>query len=191
MHTLKLLFSTALILAVTACSSYSVNSDYTEDYDFSQVKSFKWHQQPTDQASLNYLGGDIFDHRIRDYVTKSLILKGLSNSNSNPDIFVSYGVLTEDRTDINTYNTYSGYAPNWRYGYYGNNYGIATGSTQTTVSNYKQGTLMIDFIDPKSNQLIWRGTADGRLDKDASPEERREALREVVDKILAQFPPKS
>jgi hypothetical protein len=191
MKTIKAIIAAAALATITACSSVNINTDYTQDYNFSNLKTYNWHpSQSGDKASLDFLGGDIFDQRAREYVEESLTLKGLKKVNSSPDFLVNYGVLTEDRTDINSYNTYSGYAPNWRYGGYSSGYGMGASSTQTTVSHYKQGTLMIDIIDPTSDKLVWRGTADGRLSKNMKPEERRESLQKVINKILENFPPK-
>ncbi|CAH0993286.1 hypothetical protein SIN8267_03434 [Sinobacterium norvegicum] len=191
MKTIKAILATAALAVITACSSVNINTDYTQDYDFSQLKTYSWHSsQSGDKASLEYLGGDIFDQRTRDFAEQSLTQKGMNKVKNSPDFLINYGVLTEDRTDINTYNTYSGYAPNWRYGYYGSGYGMGASNTQTTVRHYKQGTLMIDIIDPSTDKLVWRGTADGRLSKNMNPEERRKSLQKVVNKILDNFPPK-
>ena len=49
---------------------------------------------------------------------------------------------------------------------------------------------MVDIVDAKSNQLIWRGAKEGRLRKNKSPEQRTEAINKTIAEILQNFPPK-
>jgi hypothetical protein len=63
--------------------------------------------------------------------------------------------------------------------------------TTTEVYEYEEGTLILDFIDGTSENLVWRGTGQKALDDTpAPPEEQERRLRSVVAQILAQFPPK-
>ncbi len=43
--------------------------------------------------------------------------------------------------------------------------------TTSTVQQIPVGTLVIDLVDAKAKQLVWRGTASDTIDQDASPEE--------------------
>ena len=62
-------------------------------------------------------------------------------------------------------------------------------NTQTTTHEYDVGTLVIDVVDRASNQLVWRGAREGRLQKKQTPEERNKAVQEAVATILSGFPP--
>ena len=94
----------------------------------------------------------------------------------------SFGILRTNLEflDVDTVNTGYGYG---RYGRYG---GI---STSTTVSEYQEGTLLIDMIDPSSKQLVWRGSGQARIRQSSSPEEREKRIGEAVQQILEDFPP--
>ena len=61
--------------------------------------------------------------------------------------------------------------------------------TDGYVENYDQGTLVLDIVDGRSNELVWRGTAQARIDPSNSPEERQRRINEAVRKILDRFPP--
>src|SRR5215831_7893193 len=74
---------------------------------------------------------------------------------------------------------YTGYGP-YR-GWYG------VGGAQTVVDDYDVGTLLVDFIDPDSNSVIWRGSAQSRLQELKTPEERQARVQAAVDQVLAQF----
>ena len=92
-------------LLLTACSSpVRVDSDYTPDIDFSAFKTYSWYNTALrDPKSLDYLGGDIFDKRVRYNIDAELQAKGFVLKNDGPvDFKVNYDVLTEDRQDIHT-----------------------------------------------------------------------------------------
>lgn len=189
MNPLKALPAVLILGLLAACSTVSVSSDYTPETDFAAFKTYKWyHTKLRDPESLQYLGGDIFDQRVRHAINTVLQSKGFVLVEDGPaDFKVNYDVLTEDRQDIRTYNTYGGYAPGW--GYYPYGYG-GVGTTTTQVVDYKQGQLIIDVLEPEKNLLVWRGTADGRIPKkNESPQKREEATFNIVAKILANFPP--
>jgi hypothetical protein len=49
--------------------------------------------------------------------------------------------------------------------------------------------LIVDIVDMRSRQLVWRGTAEARVDESADPERRDARVREAVEKLFAEFPP--
>ncbi|MEH6552136.1 MAG: DUF4136 domain-containing protein [Pseudomonadales bacterium] len=196
MNRLKsLLILTLCTLVLAACSSVTVNEDYDSGTDFSKLKTFTWHHtERADPATVNYLGGDIFVQRLAEAVKSSLTEKGFTFVKSGADFMVNYDVITEERQDVRTYNTYGGYAPGYGGGYGGYGYsGMhgGMGSSQTTVTDYTQGTLVLDVIHPGNDTLLWRGTADGRLPKKSDASKREENMREVVDSIFKNFPPEA
>ena len=111
----------SLVLVLGGCSTINVSSDYALEQDFSQYRSYQWHPDGVSKnAALDVMGGDIFASRIKRVINETLAAKGLYQDD-NPDFYVNYSVITEDRVSINTYNTYGGYGPGW--GYYGWGYG--------------------------------------------------------------------
>ena len=169
-------------LALTAaCSGISVNSDYMPGTNFTPYRTYGWMPNapaPTPEDRL-------IDTRIRSAVEAGLAEKGFTPSTSGePDIYVAYQLITDDRTDVRTVNNY--YGTGWRYGpYWGG--GVAT--TRTETSNYTVGTLVLDFFDAESRELVWRGTAEGRLNERADPEQRQERANDAVRRILDRYPP--
>jgi hypothetical protein len=99
-------------------------------------------------------------------------------------MYVTFFVTSQDRADVHSYNTGFSYRRCWdpmRCGAYLN--------PEIDVRYYKQGTLLLDFIDPASKSLQWRGVTSKRLPSDPSAAERSELATEVVNAILDQFPP--
>ncbi len=59
---------------------------------------------------------------------------------------------------------------------------------RTSVSTVNEGTLYIDIIDTKKNELVWQGEGSGVLTQNTNKKDER--IKEFVTKILAQYPPK-
>ncbi len=57
------------------------------------------------------------------------------------------------------------------------------------MSEYETGTLIIDLVDRRRNELVWRGSGESRLSKHPTPEKTDKKVAKVVGAILAKFPP--
>ena len=114
-------------------------------------------------------------------MTNQLEAKGLRVSSTNPDLLIAVYIRTKERLIIISYGG------SYLYPYYGH---IAYWGTPT-IRQYEEGTLLLDFVDAKSNQLIWRGSAKSDLDVVSTPERREKMINEAVRKILENFPPPS
>ena len=75
--------------------------------------------------------------------------------------------------------------------YYGSYYGYPSAGYAGAgrVREYLQGTLVLDIMDVRTEELIFRGWASKSLDSDPSPEEVRRYVDKAVKEILEDFPP--
>jgi hypothetical protein len=55
------------------------------------------------------------------------------------------------------------------------------GSSTTYATTYTEGTLIIDFYDPETKKLIWRGT--GTVTVKAKPEKQIKQVDNILTKI--------
>lgn len=175
-----LLSAFALILVAAGCSSLEVKYDYDPRTDFSQYSTFAWARAPKEvigspQAKL-LADNPLLDKRIKNGVTIRLVEKGFRPDESRPDLLVVYHVGLANRINVSQWG--------YRYGPY-------WGPGRVDVYGYRQGTLIIDFVDAKKRELIWRGIAQKDLaEMGGSPEEREKDLNKVIERLLSPFPPK-
>lgn len=198
----------AMLFAFLAgCSSnVSIDTDYSESADFSKFQSYRWYQpEGDDDYKKNHADSDILDERIRSIAEDQLTLKGMQlKAQGEVDFYINYSLTSVQEVDVNTYQTYSGYSRN--YHWYGGGYGYGyrggyhrggvtmsmTGipTTETEITEYKKGTLLIDIIDASDDALVWRGAANGRMsEKKKSMEEREKTAREIIGNLMDNFPP--
>ena len=174
MKILKLLFLLCLVM-LTSCSSVRVVSDYDTKVDFTSYKTFAFYKKGIDKASVS----DLDKKRIMRAVEAELLAKGVSKS-ANPDILVS--IFTKSREQVNVSDNNIGIGWGWGYNpwFYGR--------TNININQYTEGTLFIDFIDKKTNELIWQGIGSGAM-KMSNIEKKEERINEFVYKIISTYPP--
>jgi len=169
-----ILITAALFLI--SCSTISVNQDYDPAYDFSKLKTFGF-IPITSEAGIDQLNAQ----RLGDAIKSNLTAQGYTLS-ENADFGIALFFTKDTKTSV---QSSGGYGYGYGYGYRG--YGGMGGSTY--VTQYDEGTLVIDFIDIAENKLVWRGVGTGALSESPSVEERTENINNAVAQILEQFPP--
>jgi len=163
------------IFTFLSCSSVTVNYDYDEEQDFSTYHTFKWLAK-NKKNPPNAMKDPLAKRKTKNAVIKTLTAKGFSvQEKGEPDFYVIVHTGVRNRIDIS----------HWGY-HYGPWYG-----PNTSVYRYKEGTIFIDIIDGKKKELVWRGIGTGTVEPYYSPEERTEAIQEVVMEILENFPPET
>ena len=58
----------------------------------------------------------------------------------------------------------------------------------TSTYEYKEGTLVIDALDPKTQKIVWRATASKELQDKKTPQERTQAVNKVISDLMKKFP---
>jgi hypothetical protein len=183
----SVIFKGLALLALTfglACSNLRLSSDWDVDVDFSKIQTYAWIGQTSGVQGIEP-PNSLLDKRIRKAVHDTLIRKGFREvDRAEADVVVSYHLGIEKKLDVRTLERGYGYAYRGAGRYRG--YG---GYSDTYVTQYDEGTLLLDLVEPKKMQIVWRGSAQSRISEGTSPGERQQRVREVIDKILEQYPP--
>ena len=183
---LTVVFLTVIGSLLISCSTVKVHNDYDPDVNFSAMKSFAWMEKPNPDEAPTIAENTILTQRIERSVDAALTAKGLLKvPRADADFLISQHIGVQQKLQVDT--TQFGYGYGFGYGAWGGP--IGGYPNQTTVSQYEEGTLMIDFVNPENRNLIWRGTGQSRVRRASTPEDREKLVRSAVDQILAQFPP--
>ena len=134
-------------------------------YDFSKVKTFMW--QPPSAPSLEE--ENPFMHKfIVSSIETELQNVGFMETTENPDVYVTYHGSVN--TEVSYRSTSFGFSVgSYGMGPWGGMSGVAAGPTHTNTQEVetKKGTLIVDIVDAKEKQLVWRGTSSGILISDS------------------------
>jgi hypothetical protein len=185
MRTLRSLGLVLLVVTVFGCSGIRVNTDWDTTKDFSGFRSYSWLPHPPDNPDHDRLHNALIDARVREAVNTEMAARGFRYSTvEGADLLVTYYLGLETKLNVDTIHTSYGY------GYRGW-YGGGPVGTQTRVSQYEEGTLMIDILAPPNKDLLWRGTASTRVGRSSSPEKSQKTINSAVSKMFKKFPPES
>ena len=179
MRSVLVVAAACALTVLAACSSISVANDYDQSVNFSALKSWSWLTEGGAPGSDASGVVSLTSSRIKAALTSELSARGYPEVPQGASFLVSFHTVLQQRVEAGT----EPYGYGWRHGYAG----IATGPD---VITYDEGTLLVDFIDPKSKTMIWRGTATAVVDPHSSAEKRDGLIKEAVKKIVDQLPPK-
>jgi len=165
------------ILFLTACSQQIiVHTDFDPDYDLGTYKSFDWGEKVKIEEGRNPLHyNELNDKRIKKAVQEQLTRRGYKHIAESPDLILHYHIIVKDQSVVATEPFGYSYGPYWN-------------RMNTNVYSYKEGTLILDLMDRKTNNLIWRGWAVTDVNESYSPQEIEEIIQKVVSKIFRKFP---
>ena len=174
-----------LVAAIAGCSTISVTADYDPEEDFSVYHTYTWIPRNPQATGNPRLDTPMHHDRVREAVDRVLAQKGFRKVGDDPDFWITFHQAVEQKLDVRTMN--SGYHS----GYYGGGRGWTMSVPETRVTEYAQGTFVIDIADAREKELVWRGIATGRLSKTPpGPAEQREQFFQVATEILVDFPPR-
>ena len=121
---------------------------------------------------------DAVDARILRSLESELEGKGFLRSSGRPDLLVSYGVALDSPisgADLN--EAYPDELP------------IVSPQLEADEQlTYHHGTLIVDFVDSESRELLWRGAVMAGLSMEVSDEEKDRRVAEAVRILLSHFP---
>ncbi len=171
----------ALLLAGCASSPTAV-TDHDPSFNFGAVRNV--YILPLDrQVSSVAAVSDIQAARMNEDISRVLTERGYNviDSAQQADLLLSWHLVTQERTDVRTYNSMSArYTSCWSC--------PTPHSTNVSVRQFTQGTLIVDMVDPVGNRSVWRSIVEERL-RDLSAEQAAEMRREVALAVFADFPP--
>src|SRR5258705_666179 len=178
----------ALVLfAVTAGFAMSTKSDYEKNFDFSQLHTFAF---KTDRASSDPLSTNTLEAgRIQNALAAQLESNGFTQATGSPDFIVAFYSRTKQKTQVQS----SGFGPGFGFGRgFGWGYGIPGRGRwrwgygpDIWTTNYTQGCVMADVINPKTNEVVWRGVVTDTISGiDQSEKQTDQAAKDLVKKFL-------
>ena len=169
------------VMLVCGCSSVSVKRDYDASVDFGAWKTYAWQHEQQPKTGYARVDNDLLDRRIRTAVEDELQAKGFEKAlNGAVDFTVAYFIEYKQRLSGNT----------WVFGlgsWYGDGYGSV--GYNTSINEYDEAWLTIDFLDAKNAKTAWRGVGVRYTYDDPDPEKVTEIVNKAVVRILAGFPP--
>lgn len=169
-----------MLLGGCAGTPIEAVTDFDENFDFSTVRAITI--LPIDRTSpAERLISDMQVDRINEALGVELRDRGfvVVETRDEADAYLSWHLVTRERTDIRSYNAASSYNC-WRCG---------PPVADVSVRQYTEGTFIADLIDPGRNRSVWRSTIQSRLQAKPDPKEASENRKMAARAVFAQLPP--
>lgn len=128
-----------LVIAAPLVFAQKVKTDYDRDYQLAALSRFAF-APLSPQDPLN--SRPDLAQKIKSDLQAELQKAGFVEDDLHPDFLVEYSASKHVYSD-----SYSTTASAW------------TSGSQVWNTTYKVGTLILDFLNPKTKQPFWRGTA--------------------------------
>jgi len=163
-----------------------VKSDYDKTVDFSKYKTytFRGWAENSDQI-LN----DFDKKRILESFRDELTARGMTKDDSNPDVGITLYIVVQQKTSTTAYSNYNGgmgYGMG-RWGW-GMGYGMGTSTTTYSEDDYLEGTIVVDFYDESTKNLVWQGVLTKKVTE--NPQKREKTIPKNVSKLMKKYPVK-
>ena len=174
---LALVFVVAGATLAAACATMRIGSYVERGTDFSKYHTYAW--GPADALPI---GDPRLDNNpiFRDYL-QGAVERGLTKrhlllvpDSARPDVLIHFHGSVRQIFDVAAADR---------------DHGVGV-SSNVSVVDYDEGTLVIDMIDARTNRLIWRGWAIDSLTGILDRQDRMEKkLNQAVTTMLADFKP--
>ena len=159
-----------LALAPAALWAQKVTVEFDQAANFGQYKTFaiRQGQLNSKNAALN---SDLVRRNLETEIRKRLTEKGLTETQTQPDLNVRYTLGSARRREVEAYPA------GWR--------GLGTRILRVP---YTEGTLVIDLRDRLKQALVWRAIA---VEEKADALKVEGKLQDMVKKSIEKYPPKA
>jgi hypothetical protein len=164
-----------VVLTLSSCATLRVNSYLEHGIDFMEYRTYAWAPSGALSTGDPRLDNNrIFSGRVEAAVDEQLASRGFEKTKSPAaQLLIHIHARIDQRIEFNA---------------------IDREYRRCEVPDcgpfvYEAGTLLLDFIDTRTNGLAWRGWAEGSLDGAIDNQDWMEArIDDVVGRILARLP---
>ena len=176
-----------LAVGLVGCQTFNVRTDWDPAKAFDGFEQYFWVEPPEIEGASPFADNTLLRKRVRFAIEAELLERGFQAAEEqiDADFLVTYSVILEERLKVDGYYAGGGaYAYGSRYG------GFGTIHSTTSIRNYQESTLIIDFLDPGNDDLVWRGWGTGIV-RTRDRNRRRDRLEKGITAILGAFPPEA
>jgi hypothetical protein len=170
-----------ILIASPALAGPKASANADSSVDLRQFQTFGWANPiGTDQNGYQ----SILSQNLKASTQRQLEARGLRYDATNPQLLVNFNARLDDKMKVTNVPTPTmamgvGYGRGY-YGYRGGMYGTyPMYQDQTTVSQYKEGTLNIDIVDVSRKQLVWEDVVS-----DTITQKKRDNMQKTVDDYM-------
>jgi hypothetical protein len=187
-------------LILSACSSgpKMFYSEKTPGVDFKQYKTYAW-MQPQDTAFTKYVNKRALEKALGKEVIAQLTERKMHLDTVHPDCLFTYSLVLKRTYDVQqnqevvyapqTYQSMYSTDPDAKIYYFSSDNRPEVYAGKTQITTLREGTLVIDMVDAKTKNVVWRTTGNASKDEKIPPDLTKTASL-IIPEMFNKFPVK-
>lgn len=175
-----LILSISLLVGNNGCSSvYQAYSEEEPGINLYKYRTFDWLERTLiEEDKVSLILSDSTEQKIRSAIEAEMARFRFRQCDVEPDLMLHYHVIVKNKEIY--YLDWTCDDEEWH------KYGRCQ---RIRESNFREGTLIIDFIDTRTGNQVWRGVAVGAIEN-LSPGAVNQQIKDAVRLIFKKFPEK-
>lgn len=166
-----------MIVFLSGCSSTNVQVAHDTNTTFGRVQRIAWHPNGNTLRGVRADFALDAHELIRVTIENKLKRKGMVIVHPDgADMLIAYHLGVQDKGEVT------------KWGYMDKFGGRQAVPVET--HRYREGTLYVDIVDPKTSLLAWRGAATGTREANDSDGTIRARIVSAINRMFASYPPR-
>ncbi len=173
MKPLRLFLVLCLLLFVISCasvSSVSVNNEFDPDTDFTLLRSYDWFPFPEENIEHGLIVMEI-----KTEMNTQMKTRGFKKVSENPDFLIALHGGIQSQLNYSEWN------------YLHDNYEQYAVKRKSDLRIYSDEIFIFDFIDTKTDTLVYRAIASVYISFEPTAEKREKRINEAITKVLDNY----
>jgi predicted small secreted protein len=167
---------------LSACATApNVQTNVSPNADFGQYKTYAFVEGVGQDIKAEY---NISTRKsMEDAIAREFGTRGYERDIGNPDLLIDYHLKTQDKEVMHSGMYVGGYS-----GFYNGTYmGSPSYVEPPYVDKYTEGTISVDVIDRRTNQVSWSGKLISRV-SGRNPAHPDQWIEQTIGAIFAKYP---
>ena len=189
-------FASILCLFLLNGCATLVETNVEKGINFNNYQTYAWLKPEINTGDNPLYKDPMINQNIRHTVDQEIQQRGLIENVTSPDLLIQYKTYTEKKQRNYSNGMYGPYMPyglgwgrmgwnGWGWGGYG--YPYYGGGYNGYNYQYTEGTLLLEFTDNHTHEVIWRGSIEGDVE---NTRHLNAKVEKAVHAIMKKYPVK-
>ncbi|MDX1488648.1 MAG: DUF4136 domain-containing protein [Acidiferrobacterales bacterium] len=174
-----------LVLApAMGLAKLKISSSHNPSAPFASMKTYAWGLHEMQDPATASFDEEFVQARVLEAVNRGLASKGFQEQSDKPDFRIHWSALVGTKLAVTRGERTRGLALG------GFQPSVAMGPPpRAQVQDVDVGTLILTFVDTRTEKVVWRGFAQEAFNFNWSDEKKSARIQRAVRKLLDLFPP--
>ena len=182
MKTTRLLFASLIAALVCSCSSGKIDMPSGNSKGYTSARLIKTSASTPEQGLED---SESVNRMVQQALAAEFSKRGLAVGEANADLLVAYMIIRQTTSTTTMNNDHFGYGRDAeKILARAHEQGVVK---STSPEEFEQGAILIDLLDARSNELVFRNYAKRSITEGISDEVRQQRINGIIAEAIAPF----